>query len=219
MISKEILIYGAGGAGRQLSFALSVDKNPDTAWRVEGFIDDTKRQGEIVNGIPVLGGIDYLKNYSGNIAVSIVDNPLVRRELILKIKKNENIKFPLVISSHAIVSPHVEWGKGCIVSPLDVIQPNCKFGDFVWINGQSRIGHDTIIGSYTTIFSGTLISGGVSIGSGCILGAGAIILAKRKIGDGSIIGAGALVTKDIPPGVITFGVPAKIIKKIFTFRP
>jgi sugar O-acyltransferase (sialic acid O-acetyltransferase NeuD family) len=214
MISREILIYGAGGAGRQLAFALSLDKNPDTAWKLEGFIDDTKRQGEIVNGIRVLGAMDYLKNYSGNIAVSIVANPLVRRELILKIRKNAKIKFPLVISSHAIVSPHVELGEGCIVSPLDVVQPNSKFGDFVWMNGQSRIGHDAIIGGYTTIFSGVLICGGVSIGSGCVIGAGAIILPKRNIGDGSIIGAGTLVTKDIPLGVTAFGVPAKIIRKI-----
>ncbi len=70
MISREVLIYGAGGAGRQLALALSLDKNPDTTSKVERFIDDTKRRGEIVNGIRALGAIDYLENYSGNIAVS-----------------------------------------------------------------------------------------------------------------------------------------------------
>jgi sugar O-acyltransferase (sialic acid O-acetyltransferase NeuD family) len=210
----EILIYGSGGAGRHLAFALSVEKNPDMAWVVKGFIDDTKRQGEIVNGISVLGGIDYLRNYSGNVTVAIVDDPLVRRKLISKLKKNEKIKFPLVICSHAIVSPHVEWGEGCIVSPFDFVEPNTKFGDFVWMNGQGRIGHDASIGDYTTIFSGVLIGGGVSIGSDCVIGFGAIILPKSKIGDGSIIGAGSLVAKDIPPKVVAAGVPAKVIREI-----
>lgn len=211
---REILIYGAGGAGRQLAFALSVEKNPAIAWVVKGFIDDTKRQGEIVNGISVLGGIDYLRNYSGNVAVAIVDDPLIRRKLISKLRKNEKMKFPIVISSHAIVSPHVEWGEGCIVSPFDFVQPNTKFGDFVWMNGQGRIGHNAIIGDYTTIFSGILIGGGVSIGSDCVIGLGAIILPKRKIGDGSIIGAGSLVAKDIPSKVVAAGVPAKIVREI-----
>ena len=215
MMSRNILIYGAGGAGRQLAFSLSLDKNLDTAWNVGGFIDDTTNPwGQIVNDVPVLGGFEYVMNYSGNIAVCIVDDPSVKRDLILKIKKNEKIKFPVIISPNSIVSPHVEWGEGCVISPLDSIQPNVKFGDFVWVNGGTRIGHDAIIGDYTTIFSGIFINGGASIGSGCVIGTGAIILPKRKIGDGSIIAAGSVVSKDIPPKVVAAGMPARVIREI-----
>jgi len=215
MMSRELLIYGAGGAGRELAFSLSLDKNPDSAWKVKGFIDDTTHLwGKAVNNLPVLGGIDYLKNYSGNIAVTIVNDPLVRRNLISKVKKNKNIKFPLIISSLAIVSPSVEWGEGCIVSPLNFIQPNVKFGDFVWINGGNRVGHDAIIARYTTIFSGILIGGGVSIGIGCLIGSGTTILPEIKVGNGSIIGGGSLVLTDIPPKVVAAGNPAKIIREI-----
>ncbi len=63
-MSREILIYGAGGAGRSLAFALLLDKNPETSWKVLGFIDDTEHlQGKIVNDVPVLGGFKKLKNY------------------------------------------------------------------------------------------------------------------------------------------------------------
>lgn len=34
------------------------------------------------------------------------------------------------------------------------------------------------------------------------------------IGDGAIVAAGAVVAKDVLPGVIVGGVPAKIIKKV-----
>jgi sugar O-acyltransferase (sialic acid O-acetyltransferase NeuD family) len=215
-MSRGILIYGAGGAGRSLAFALSLDKNPETAWKVAGFIDDTENlQGKIVNDIPVLGGFDYLKNFSGNIAVTIVNEPLVRRNLISRIKKNENIKFPVVISSEAIVSDYVEWGEGCIISTTGAsISVNVELGDFVFMSGGTRVGHDTIIGDYTTLFSGITISGGVSIGANCVIGSAAIIMPGRKIGDGSIIGAGTLVSKDIPPNVIAAGVPARIIREI-----
>lgn len=46
------------------------------------------------------------------------------------------------------------------------------------------------------------------------IGAGAIILPGVTIGAGSVVAAGAVVTKDVPPGVLAGGVPAKIIKHI-----
>jgi sugar O-acyltransferase (sialic acid O-acetyltransferase NeuD family) len=215
MMSRDLLIYGAGGAGRDLAFFLSLDKNPETAWRIKGFIDDTEcLQGQIVNGIPVLGGFKCLKNYKGNIAVTIVENPAVRRNLILKIKKNSKIRFPVLINSTSIISPFVEWCEGCVVSAHTSISVDVKLGNFVYILSANRIGHDVVIGDYTAVFNGTLFGGGVSVGSGCVIGAGAILLPKREIGDGSIIGAGSVVVEDIPPNVVAAGVPAKVIKKI-----
>ena len=41
-----------------------------------------------------------------------------------------------------------------------------------------------------------------------------IICQPVTIGDNSAIAAGAVVTKDIPPGEIWGGVPAKFIKKV-----
>ena len=104
-------------------------------------------------------------------------------------------------------------GEGCFVSPQDSIQPNIKFGDFVWVNGGTRISHDAMIGDYSTIFSGILIGGGVHNGSGCVIGSGTVILPKTTIGDGSIIAAGSVVSKDIPPNVMAAGVPARILRK------
>lgn len=54
----------------------------------------------------------------------------------------------------------------------------------------------------------TLVKARVSIGSG------ATILCGVTIGEASIIGAGAVVTKDVPPGVVVVGNPARILRKI-----
>jgi acetyltransferase-like isoleucine patch superfamily enzyme len=53
----------------------------------------------------------------------------------------------------------------------------------------------------------------VEIGSDVWIGAGARILAGVHIGDHAIVAAGAIVTKDIAPGTIVAGVPARPIRQ------
>ena len=46
------------------------------------------------------------------------------------------------------------------------------------------------------------------------LGTRVTVLKGVTIGKGSVIASGAVVTKDIPPGVIAAGVPAKVIRRL-----
>jgi len=212
-MENSLLIYGAGGAGQEIAFALSLEKF--SPWKLEGFIDDTEiLKGKVINGIPILGGFDYLKNYSGNIVITIFDYPHIRKEIVTRIKQFDSIKFPNIISSTSIISPYIEWGEGCVVQLNSIITINVKLGNFVFVNNRTGIGHDVTIDNFTTIYEGVSIGGGAYIGKGCLIGSGTTILPKIKIGDGSIIGAGALVNKDIPPGVVAAGVPAKIIREV-----
>jgi acetyltransferase-like isoleucine patch superfamily enzyme len=45
------------------------------------------------------------------------------------------------------------------------------------------------------------------------IGSGATILCGVTIGEGAIVGAGAVVTKDVPPGAVVAGNPARILRK------
>ncbi len=59
-----------------------------------------------------------------------------------------------------------------------------------------------------------ILSGKVIIKKSAYIGAGAIILPGVTIGERAIVAAGALVTKDVPPGMIVAGVPAKFMKTV-----
>ena len=51
----------------------------------------------------------------------------------------------------------------------------------------------------------TVVEHGVSLGSGCV------VLGGVRIGAGALVGAGAVVTRDVGPGEVVAGVPARAL--------
>lgn len=56
--------------------------------------------------------------------------------------------------------------------------------------------------------------GEIVIKDNCFIGNNVILLPDITIGPNSVIGAGAVVTKDVPPGTVVGGVPAKVIMSV-----
>jgi acetyltransferase-like isoleucine patch superfamily enzyme len=58
----------------------------------------------------------------------------------------------------------------------------------------------------------------VRIGSNCWFGANCVITSGVTVGDRCVVGANSVVTRDLPPGVIAVGSPARVLKEI-AFAP
>jgi maltose O-acetyltransferase len=54
----------------------------------------------------------------------------------------------------------------------------------------------------------------ITVGDNVWLGGGAIVGPGVTIGDNTVVGAGSVVTRDLPPGVVAFGNPARVHRPI-----
>ncbi len=210
---KPLVIIGAGGLGKEIAWLIEENNKTKPEWNILGYI--SKDIDIIPYKYPVLGDDDWLLARKDVIyAVCSVGNPVVRQSIVEKYQNRENIIFPNIISSHAIVSDTVSFGRGSVICPGSVITVNIKLGDHIICDRNTTIGHDSIINDFVTISPGANISGNVSVGSVTLIGTGSNIIQGIFIGQNTTIGAGATVINDIPGHSIAVGVPAKVIKHV-----
>lgn len=109
---------------------------------------------------------------------------------------------------------------------------NIRFGERVFVNSGCRfqdqggitIGDDALIGHNVVIATlnhslhpaqrAATEPAPVQVGERVWIGANATILPGVTIGDGAIVAAGAVITKDVAPGTIVGGVPARVIREL-----
>ena len=122
--------------------------------------------------------------------------------------------YPDLIHPTCFVSRTGGTGGGLVMEPLSVISSHTAIGFGVNIRRGVTIGHHGSIGDFVSIFPGVHIGGKVRIGNQVTIGIGAVVLDGVEIGEGSFIGAGSVVTRAIPPGVVAYGSPCKVVREI-----
>lgn len=209
-IMVPIVIWGAGGHAKVVTEILELDGG----WVIAGYLDgvDPERWRTAFEGYPILGGLEALAELRqrrvGHIALAIGDNQARRRAG----EAAQAMGFELVtaIHPHAYVSAKAVLGKGVVCAAGSVVGPASVVSEGVIVNTGAIVDHDCKLGSYSHIAPGAKLAGNVEVGAGAWIGLGAAVLEKMRIGEMTMIGAGAVVTKNIPSGMVAFGVPATV---------
>ena len=87
-----------------------------------------------------------------------------------------------------------------------------RIGNNVTLADCTLLGHGRVIRILNTRFNKRLDSvGAIDIRDNCFIGRGSIVMPRVTIGPDSTFAAGAVVTKDVAPGVVVGGNPARSI--------
>lgn len=214
MLKKALVIIGAGGFAREVQWLAEEINSCMPQWELLGFIDDDiRKKGQVINGLPILGDMEWFSEHSEPVNVAFaVGNPSGRKKLVERFSRNLNAGFPNLIHPSVKLSSSVHMGTGNIICSGALFTTNIELGSFNIINLGCTVGHDVFVGDYCTIAPAANISGNVRINNMCEIGTNSCIIQNVSIGETSTIGAGSVVIRDIPPGCTAVGVPAKPIK-------
>ncbi|WP_242904273.1 NeuD/PglB/VioB family sugar acetyltransferase [Actinomadura terrae] len=211
--THDLLIYGAGGFGRETAQAATA--MPE--WRLLGFVDDDPdRAGALVDGVPILGGAKAIEAAPDARVVVCVGSPTgygVRRRIVERLGLPPS-RYATLVHPSAWVSPSSRIGPGSVVLAQTVLTASARVGAHVAIMPHVTITHDDVVEDYATIASGVRLGGGVRVGAGAYLGAGALLREGVVIGPGSLVGMGAVVLRDVPPGEVWAGSPARHLRPV-----
>jgi sugar O-acyltransferase (sialic acid O-acetyltransferase NeuD family) len=185
-------------------------------FRIAGFLDDVQaaRWGQSFTGAVILGGRNRLADLRREgiryMTIGVGDN--AARLRLSADAARAGFEFPVLRHPSAVVASDVIPGPGTVIVAGAVVNPGARIGAQVILNTGCGVDHDCEIGDGAHIGPGAHLGGWVAIGRGAWLGVGCAVMPRVRIGEGTVIGVGAAVVKDIPAGVVAYGVPARVMR-------
>lgn len=207
-------IYGVSGFGREVMPLARQQLEGEDAELV--FIDDASSVST-VNGHRVMT-YEVFKAQEHTLkkaCVAIADSE-IRQKLAEKLV-DDGVHPWTVQAPNVVVLDEAELGEGSILCPFVTLTSNVRVGVAFHCNIYSYVAHDCEIGDFVTFAPRVSCNGNVRIEDHAYIGTGAVIKQGRPgapliIGRGAVVGMGAVVTKNVPPGAVVVGNPARPFK-------
>ena len=161
----------------------------------------------------------------------LTENPATWRAIAADVRLGQGVKLAKFINLYGC-----EIGDGSKVGAFVEVQKNAKVGknckisshtficEGVTIEDNVFVGHGVVFINDTypraTASDGNLQTEAdwkvetTVVKKGASIGSGSTILSRVVIGENALVGAGSVVTKDVPPGAIVAGNPARVLRYI-----
>jgi acetyltransferase-like isoleucine patch superfamily enzyme len=105
---------------------------------------------------------------------------------------------------------------GCVIGSRVKIHCNCYVAQFTEVEDDAFLAPGVTIAN--DLFPGQTSSPGAMAGPlirvGAQIGVNVTILPYVTIGEGAIVGSGSVVTRDVPPGMVAYGNPARPTRRV-----
>jgi len=165
-----------------------------------------KKDGELVtvigrNAILRSGTVIYAGNAIGN-NFSTGHNAVIREKN--KIGNNVSIGTLSCIEHHVRIKDNVRIHSQAFIPEYTVLEEKCWIGPNVVITNAMHPECPKVKKCLK----------GAHIKKGAKLGANVTLLPAVSVGESALVGAGSVVVKDVPPGAVVCGNPARVIKNI-----
>ena len=142
-------------------------------------------------------------------------------EVINHIGKNVKLGANVRMWHFTYIGDGAEIGDNTKIGSLVHIDYGVKIGRDCKIEGSAYIPPFTVIGDGVFVGPGAIFTNdpfpmspkmvGVTIEDGAIICAGAVLKAGIRVGARSVVGMGSVVTRDVPPDVVVYGNPARVM--------
>ena len=215
---RQLVVIGTGGNALDVLDIVAALNAQGAGWQVVGFLDDARPVGSMHLGLPVLGRLRdgaILAGRSGMLANALFINAIgsernhARRAEILASTGLAAERFATLVHPGAAVSVHATLGRGCCIGFGASVGGRARIGDQVWIGPGCVVGHDSVLDYGAIMAPRSTVSGFVCLGACCFIGSGAVVRQNVAIGERALVGLGAVVLRDVEPGGMVVGNPAR----------
>ena len=141
-----------------------------------------------------------------------------------------NSAIPLLDTRHveariepgAFIRDMVTIKKNAVIMMGAIINIGAEIGENTMIDMGAILGARATVGNNCHIGAGAVLAGvleppsadPVIIEDGVLVGANAVVLEGVRIGAGAVVAAGSVVTRNVEPGIVVAGIPARPIKNV-----
>jgi UDP-perosamine 4-acetyltransferase len=206
----KVLIYGSRPDGHAKVVLELCEADPQLT--AIGLLDDVpENRRRSVRGLEVLGGIDDLQRLrvQGAEGVLLGFGAHEGRGEIAREISRAGLALPMVRHPTAQLAPSARCEPGAQLLCGAIVGADALVGEAAMVNTAAVLDHDVRVEAGAVIGPNATIGGRAKVGVEAFVGAGATILPDRTVGRGATVGAGAVVTRDVVPGAVVAGVPAR----------